>query len=173
MIIGLTGKKGCGKTSTAISMREYHGYTIASFAEPLKRTMEAFGVPKLKEEKLSEFGNLSARKIMQLFGTEFARTLISSSIWIDKMRSHIKTLQEGGSENIVIDDVRFNNEASAITELGGVNFEVIRPDVFYGDSHLSEQGVEPKFISLQLENVSCYSSDLDLSVTNALEKLYV
>ncbi len=180
MIIGLTGKKGCGKSSAAISMRDYHGYTIASFAEPLKRTMEAFGVPRenmetpgLKEEKLPEFGNHSARKIMQLFGTEFARNLISENIWINKMRAHIKNLLEGGSENIVIDDVRFNNEADSITQLGGVIFEVVRPDVFHGDDHLSERGVSASFITLQLENISCYETDLNFSVTNALEKLYV
>lgn len=180
MLIGLTGKKGCGKTSAAISLRDNHGYIIRSLATPLKETLVKFGVPVenmetpgLKETPLEEFGNKSARQVMQLFGTDFARAMISNTIWVDKLVHDIETLFESGVENIVVDDIRFNNEARAILHLGGVVIEVARPDVFDGDSHISERGVAMEFITMQLENVSCYSSDLDFAVTNLLGGLHV
>jgi dephospho-CoA kinase len=179
MIIGLTGKKGCGKTSAAISMRDHHGYIIRSLATPLKDTLVKFGVPVenmetpgLKETPLEQFGNKSAREVMQLFGTDFARAMISNTIWVDKLRQDIQTLIDSGIEDIVVDDIRFNNEARAIKELCGVIVEVARPDVFDGDSHISERGVSPEFIDGRLENVSSYSSDLDFGVTNMLGRLY-
>jgi len=175
MIIRLTGKKGCGKTSAAISMRDHHGYIVRSLATPLKDTLVKFGVPVenmetpgLKETPLEQFGNKSAREVMQLFGTDFARAMISNTIWVDKLRQDIQTLIDSGIEDIVVDDIRFNNEARAIKELCGVIVEVSRPDVFDGDSHISERGVSSEFIDGRLENVSSYSSDLDFRVTNML-----
>jgi len=179
MIIGLTGRKGCGKTSAAISLRNNYGYTVRSLATPLKETLVKFGIPienmetpGLKEDPLPGFGGKSARKVMQLFGTEFARSMISDTIWIDKLVENIGLLRESGVEKIVVDDIRFDNEAIAIKKLGGHVIEVRRPDFFNGsDDHISEKGVSHELIYGALNNVSCYSTDLDFGVGNMLERL--
>ena len=63
MIIGLTGLKGCGKSTVAEIMRENYGYYRRSFAEPIKDMLQAMGLtkdelydPKLKEVVIPEFG---------------------------------------------------------------------------------------------------------------------
>jgi hypothetical protein len=181
MIIGLTGKKGCGKSSVARSLRDNHGYTVRSLADPLKRALEALGVPadnmevpRLKETPLPQFGDKSAREIMQLFGTEFARNMICDTIWIDALINEVIQLQEDGDTDIVVDDVRFNNEASALIELGGVVIQVERPGYYDGsDGHISENGVSGDLLFGKIENISCYSTDLDIGVTNMLGKVGV
>ena len=84
MIIGLTGFKGCGKSTVAEIMRENYGYSRHSFAQPIKDMLEAMGLtkeelynPKLKEIVIPEFGK-SPREIMQLLGTEFGRSMIKA-----------------------------------------------------------------------------------------------
>jgi dephospho-CoA kinase len=75
MIIGLTGKKGCGKSSVARIIAEEWDYGIKSFATPIKLMLSAMGLtddelynPEKKEEIIPKFGK-SPRELMQLLGT--------------------------------------------------------------------------------------------------------
>jgi hypothetical protein len=181
MIIGLTGKKGCGKSSVARSLRDNHGFTVRSLADPLKRALEALGVPadnmevpRLKEIPLPQFGDKSAREIMQLFGTEFARNMLSDTIWVDALIDELAKLQDGGDTDIVVDDVRFNNEASALIGLGGTVIQVTRSGFrIEPDDHSSEIGVRSDLLFCEIKNISCYSTDLDIGVANMLRKVGV
>lgn len=95
MIIGLTGGKGCGKSSVARILERKYGYEILSFATPIKEMLKAMGLrdaelndPVLKEIKLDEYGK-SPREMMQLLGTEFARNMIAQDVWITAMKRRI------------------------------------------------------------------------------------
>jgi dephospho-CoA kinase len=44
MIIGLTGKKGCGKSTVGRIIAEEWGYGIKSFATPIKLMLSAMGL---------------------------------------------------------------------------------------------------------------------------------
>jgi hypothetical protein len=179
MIIGLCGRKGCGKSSFADYAVEL-GLKKLSFASPIKNALEAMGVdevrlndPDLKERPTSYvFGGLTPRRLMQLLGTEFGRNLVSNSIWIDHL---IERMRGMGGDDFIIDDVRFDNEAEAIKLEGGIIVEVIRDDSFYSknDTHISEHGVSTELIDEQFDNKSCYSMDFKIGVEHLLNKIEV
>ena len=88
MIIGLTGFKGCGKSTVAEIMEERFGYKTRSFATPIKDMLRAMGLsreelydPEIKERVIEDFGK-SPREMMQTLGTEWGRMLVSSDIWV-------------------------------------------------------------------------------------------
>lgn len=171
-IIGLTGGKGCGKSSVAKIISKNYGYEIVSFATPIKDMLRVLGLrdqelndPLLKEIKLTEYGK-TPRQLMQLLGTEFGRAMISQRIWITALE---KTLNP--SNNYVIDDVRFNNEAEFIRSLGGPVIEVRRTKIDNGDYHISEAGLGEDFIDGTIDNISPLEMDLILAVENTMGEI--
>ena len=172
MIIGLTGKKGCGKSTVGRIIAEDWDYGIKSFATPIKLMLSAMGLssdelydPAKKEEVISEFGK-SPRELMQLLGTEFGRTLVSQNIWVTSLE---KDLED--ERNYVIDDVRFPNEAAMIRARGGVIVRVVRGLDEDGDEHISEAGINPELINYEIRNISCYEMDLRNEVNQVLKEI--
>ena len=165
MIIGLTGFKGCGKSTVAQIMEERLGYKIRSFATPIKDMLRAMGLsheelydPKTKEVVIEDFGK-SPREMMQTLGTEWGRMLVSSDIWVTGLMRQVND-----EDNYVIDGVRFPNEAAAIHARGGKVVRVVRPtDSSKSDSHISEQGLNSEKIDYELQNISCYRTDLEFA----------
>ena len=180
MIIGLCGRKGCGKSSVAESMERVSGYVSYNFASPIRKALGAMGVPEdmLNDPELKEkptnyvFGNKTPRQLMQLLGTEFGRDLVSKSIWVDHL---IERIRMAATDDIVVDDVRFDNEVEALKLEGAFIVEVKRDDSFYkhNDVHISEHGVSPELIDHTFENISCYQTDLDASVESLVNFLKV
>lgn len=173
MIVGLAGGKGCGKSSVARIMERKFGYEIMSFAAPIKDMLKAMGLrdaelndPVLKEIKLDEYGK-SPREIMQLLGTEFARNMIAEDIWVTAMKRKIAP-----GMKVVIDDVRFENEARFIRDSGGSVLEVKRTRLdANADTHISEAGIPESLIDGIISNTSCYESDLELVVDSAISEV--
>lgn len=180
MIIGLCGRKGCGKSSVADSMERVSGFKSYNFASPIRKALSAMGIPEeaLNDPKLKErptsyvFGNKTPRQLMQLLGTEFGRDLVSKSIWVDHL---IERIRKDGTKNIVVDDVRFDNEVEALKLEGAHIVEVRRHDSFYrrDDVHISEHGVSDDLIDTTFDNISCYQTDLDRSVESLVNSLAV
>ncbi len=146
MLIGIAGPAGVGKTSIARQFEKEEGFMIMSYAQPLKAALTALtGFPmefftdiKLKETPL-EFGK-SPREMMQLMGTEFVREMISEDFWTWRMRQRIESLP---TANIVIDDIRFDNEAQLVRDMGGT---ILHPHRNYKkvtdhNEHRSEQEI--------------------------------
>jgi hypothetical protein len=161
-VIGLTGRKQNGK-STLYKLIENNvdlenGPVIVrySFAQPLKAICHLlFGgsadywYGDLKEEVLHPW-NLTPRHIMQKVGTELFRNNFGEDFWIKTAKMHIERVTDFEKSRdvcIIIDDVRFDNEAQMVKELGGNVYEVIRgngPVIL--DNHASEQGISPDLI---------------------------
>lgn len=85
--------------------------------------------------------NISPRKAYQLFGTDWGRTL-HDPIW----------LELAPTDNVIITDVRFDNEAKFFTDKGAVLIRVERDGVKHVATHVSENGVSDKYISIIVEN---------------------
>lgn len=144
MIIGLCGPEGAGKSTAAKILRRELGLPIKPFAGPLKRMLVALGVPKpniygtpaQKEESLDMFGGLSARKAMQLLGTEWGRNLIAPDLWVRAWTASVNP-----SQGAIADDMRFPNEVDAIRRLGGVVICIVRDmsDFNRATKHASER----------------------------------
>lgn len=145
-LIGLVGYAGSGKTLAAHSLRE-HGYNRTRFAETLKSMLVALGLTKadldgeLKEVPCVLLGGKTPRHAMITLGTEWGRNLIDGDLWVrtTMRRVHSMLKYESG---VVIDDVRFPNEAQAIRDAGGTIWRIDRVGVGAGSSHISETGQE-------------------------------
>lgn len=174
MIIGLTGKKGSGKSTVAGMLCEKYDYRIMSFATPIKDMLMAMGLTEdeiynvdLKEKTIERFGK-SPREMLQLLGTEFGRNLIADDVWVRTLEAKIES-----ADRIVIDDVRFVNEAEMIRSKGGKIIRVTRMGQELGmvDTHVSEAGIPLEFIDHEIKNVSCYTTDLELAADRVMEEL--
>jgi hypothetical protein len=121
-------------------------YKRLSFADPLRKfsaqILSSLGYNGLaclrdkKEEKITELG-VSPRQMMQTLGTEWGRSCIHPDLWVMVAAGAVEEQRNRG-RNVVIDDVRFPNEAEMIRKLGGELWLVNRPGVAYEGDHASE-----------------------------------
>lgn len=139
MIIGLLGFMGSGKGTAGEILAEDKDFYPLSFAGSLKDSVSViFGWDRaLLEGDTTEsrefretvdafwskkFGKeITPRYILQYFGTEVCRNTLLDTIWVDSLER--KILQH---ENVVITDVRFNNEIKFLKQLGTTLIQVDR-----------------------------------------------
>lgn len=145
MLIGLTGKKGSGKSLAATELFQYASrIQVVSFAAPIKKMLEVLGIRgenlhgNAKEEPIPELGGVTARYMMQTLGTEWGRNLIDPNIWVYVFENKVRPILKTGSI-VVCDDVRFTEEYEVIKHLGGKIVKIERPGLTSEDSHESEQ----------------------------------
>ena len=144
MIIGFSGPAGAGKSTAAKYLVERHGFRLVKFAGPLKAMMRAIlpgdNVNEWLEGALKETVHpvlgCTPRHAMQTLGTEWGRYCIDSHLWVNLAREDILS---GG--DVVLDDVRFENEVDMIGGLGGQVVR-LRPKStgHHPSGHRSEEG---------------------------------
>jgi hypothetical protein len=153
MLIGLTGPAGSGKSFCAQYLQEQFRYERVSFAGPLKAMLraaldyadlipvyvEAIIGGELKETPNNLLGGKTPRYAMQTLGTEWGRECLSQDFWIALAESRIRGLLMQGVP-VVVDDVRFDNEADMIQRLGGTVLRVAGRSKGVSPDHPSEQG---------------------------------
>ena len=147
-LIGLySPAPGCGKTTAASLLTEHER---VSFSAPIKCAVwrllddhELAGFHYVYEDKeaiIPELG-VSARHMTQTLGTEWGRACIHPDFWVTIARVEAQRIMAYG-RSVVIDDVRFPNEAAMIRKLGGELWRIERPGVSYSGDHSSEGGLE-------------------------------
>lgn len=180
MIIGLTGVAQSGKSSVAHVLKSKYGFKEYSFAEGVYESLYrldpvvliqdtvtgSYTYPRLRG-LVDELGWFEAKKfpmvreLLQRMGTECGREMHGQDVWVK--RTFDKIYDEVGVEygwdgrlvhvkgDVVIPDVRFDNEAWEIILQNGVVIEVDRGlgPVNY---HKSEAGLSPERISGTLDN---------------------
>lgn len=156
IIIGLTGKAGSGKDTVA-SFLDKKNTDVFAFADPLKHackilfnfTEEQLYDPYMKEQ-IDIRWNKSPREIFQWLGTDVIRKHIKEDFFIINMKNKI----ENSDKNIIITDVRFDNEAEFIKSIGGIIVKINRPNSKTTDhcDHLTEKGINEKFIDYIIIN---------------------
>lgn len=155
LIIGITGRKRAGKDSVALVLKTM-GFAVDSFAAPIRHMVcEMLGwgpldLEQRKEEPLDFLGGVTAREIMQKIGTECGRRMIHPDLWLILLQRRLSKRQH---ENVVVPDVRFDNEANAIIAAGGFVIEVKRPSTETADAHVSEAGISPSLVHAVIHNV--------------------
>ena len=139
--MGLMGYKQVGKSTAAKYLEEKYGFKRVNFKDALVQEIKD-NFPTLLD-LLAVLYNMSTddlfqekppmmRALMQNYGTEVRRG-DSNSYWTQKWKESAVS-----SMNIVVDDVRFINEAQAVRDFGGILVRLERPDIISGGTHSSE-----------------------------------
>jgi hypothetical protein len=162
-IIGITGRAGAGKTTTANWFLRNHKNVIKySFASPLKTMMyelvrytlpskwpvkaaEYINNPDLKEQPMPFLAGQTPRRLMQTLGTEWGRMTVAPDFWVrlaqnrvERQLGHTFHSREGRTVAAVFDDVRFANEAEMIRDYKGCILRIERPGESAAAGHVSE-----------------------------------
>jgi len=147
-LIALTGAAGSGKSTVAKYLSEQPiPFTRTKFSGTLKRML--MQIPcvtddmiegSLKEEPQELFGGKTPREVMQTLGTEWGRDSVYSKIWLDSWERSVCDLTY-----VVVEDLRYLNEAELVKNRGGKIWRVKRPD-YKCNGHISEtemEGIKP------------------------------
>jgi len=156
ILIGLTGPAGCGKDTFAKGMPAFHRYALAG---PIKRGIsEMFSLSeefwtdrKLKEAPLPWLGK-SPRQLAQTLGTEWGREMVDPDLWLKLMQQRWAMVSTSPCPWMVVTDVRFDNEALTILEMGGEVWSIERPDLPPVAGHSSEKGVRAGLLTGVIHN---------------------
>ena len=145
MLIGLAGRRGSGKTELAEHLVNKLGYLRTSFAEPVRAglmALDPYVGPSLRLSSLVDRVGWQraklrpeVRRLMQRYGTEAGRDIHGRDCWVNHM---IKRLNATECPLIVIDDVRFENEAQMVSDRDGIVIKVQPNPESSKDCHDSE-----------------------------------
>ena len=171
VLIGFAGPKSCGKTTAARMLGDMKSTTILSFAAPMKKClMDLFGFTEDQmytyegKEAVDPRYGVSPRTVMQQFGTEFIRTTVPD-LWCILMS---QAIEDCDSDVIAIDDLRFEDEAELVGNMGGTVVHIQgRGEI---GEHKSEQGLDIWNTDLILDN-SGSLQDLQEEVSKLLRCL--
>lgn len=169
-LIGLTGKARSGKDTVAKILWTNLGFTRLAFADPVKlAAQKMFGLTEqqtwsdeLKEVVIPHW-NMTPRQMFQRLGTEAGRDVFGPDLWIKRLAISYSLLCH--TDDIVISDVRFDEEAESIRKAGGVIIQVVRGDGLSGEEagHRSEQG-----LSLPPDYIIFNDDSLEVLAANVL-----
>lgn len=158
-IIGLTGKAGAGKDTVGEFLVQQHGFTRFAYADVLKRAALHVDPLIFETERLSDvvrehgydFAKRAfpeVRRFLQEMG--LAMRQVYPEVWLMPLdRLHAEDV------DIVVTDVRFDNEAAQVIDLGGEVYLIDRPGLYVDESaagHASERGISPDLISGVITN---------------------
>jgi hypothetical protein len=161
-VIGFCGKAGCGKGTASEIIYNYRTKMIGGcynavgvfpLADELKRiAREEFGWDGNKDEK--------GRKLLQTLGTECGRMYGGENFWVDKWQSAVYqwrcsvAWQSPNYPIVICDDVRFDNEAQHIRDIGGhiCKIEGRAYDMGENNNHASEAGISNNLIDCVIDN---------------------
>lgn len=164
-LIGLYSPAPASGKSTVAGYLSGHGYRIMPFAESLKRMAHVF----LSELGLTDheiefhlYRNKEAliprpelktnvRHICQTLGTEWGRHCIHPDVWLHCWQRKAQQNLNRGID-VVVDDVRFPNEAELIRRLGGELWYIERPAILRTTTHASEGALDSVVFDRRIVN---------------------
>lgn len=178
VLIGLMGGKGSGKTTAASYLIDRLGFTERSFADPLKKACkelfllsdeQIYGTQEQKETPDDRWFGCTPRKMLQYVGTDLLRDYLDNimpglhkNVFTHHFRLWYHDLMvKNPHACVVISDVRFQNEADFIKELGGYLIKIDRPGIASNDTHPSE---------VELRSIKSY--DIVLINNKTIEEFY-
>jgi len=123
MKIAIAGKLQHGKTTVAQYLERTYGASIVSIASQLKEKLIAAGVDR---EAIYKTKPDLVRELMQVYGQAISAQ--DEDFWIRCALEEAQSCEEFGEEMVVIDDLRFRNEARILREEGWLLVRVERTD---------------------------------------------
>lgn len=117
-----------GKSLVARYLEEFYGYKIVPFAKTLKEMLvpmlTAYGysehearhyIYNYKQHRLDYLG-VTVRHLLQTLGTEWGRQCVHPHLWTECWRRQVSN-----APYVVVDDVRFPNEAELVRKVRGAD----------------------------------------------------
>lgn len=157
MLIGIySPAAGSGKSAIADHLIAYHSFARLSFAEPLKDMvrvlLENFGYSPTDAHDLTHIHKrapiyeidprIDSRHLLRTIGTEWGRACIHTDIWLRCWTARYMRLTSEGYDRIVVDDMRFLNEANLLARLDAQLWSVERTGTPRSTTHASEGGLD-------------------------------
>jgi len=137
-----------GKSTAAKHLEDAYGFTVVPFAKTLKEMavpmLEALGYTEAEaihllthdKEYVLPLG-VSVRHLLRTLGTEWGRQCIHPDVWLHCWEQRVQ-----GINRVVVDDVRFINEAELVKRLGGMLVRIERLGAYTEHQHSSEGGLD-------------------------------
>lgn len=170
MIIGIAGLAGSGKSTVAALLSAQYGFSVRNFADPLKNICkdlfqfsddQLWGPSQSRNAPDARYWDQSARDALQILGS--AARKYYPDVWVQLTVRDINRFAD-----IVIGDVRYDNEVRAIHNMGGQVWYVHRPDL-PRQLHESEQ-LTAEACDYTLNNTTTLE-DLKLDIALAMQRL--
>jgi hypothetical protein len=144
-LIGIAGKAGSGKDTAGSHLVERHGFEQYAFANPIRAMLAALGafpasdlIDRDTKEVVIGWLGKSPRQMAQTLGTEWGRELVHPQLWVLMAQRRWEAAQAAG-EDLVITDVRFENEVLWVKAQGGQVIALERSGAAAVSAHASEQ----------------------------------
>lgn len=146
IIIGISGKKGSGKTTVSESIKEFFpsdeyevvelkfAAVLYEIHDKLRNIMRSYGV---------DVNGSKDRVLLQWIGTEWGRESFYEDVWVDIVSNKIGSLEKiGNKEKVyVLDDLRFPNEFKMLQNMGAVTIRLECPANVRASRAESYQGI--------------------------------
>jgi len=131
---------------------------------------------------------LTAREVMQVFGTDIMRNMFYDEIWVDSTMTEIHEWMDRPDLDptvkrrypiAVLSDTRFRNELAGVKglrETKGITIYTTRPNnPATGDGHSSENDISPEdcdfhFVADNLEQLEKHADDLVETLKTSIKK---
>lgn len=171
MLIGMIGQAQNGKDTVADELVKNYNFTKKSLAQPLKEACKhIFQLTDrqvngdLKEIPDPRWNGVKPRKLLQIVGTELIRNILikyipelkdmDNTIWIHNFNLWYENNKD---KNVVIADIRFQDEAKMIKDHGGILIRINRGEPNLLDLHQSEQ----ELLNIEVDYIIENNSTLD------------
>ena len=187
ILLAFAGKMYTGKdTSADIWVKRYieyskymnsldlpvRGYQRLAFADGIKQvcktvfnlTDDDVNTPNGKKQIVGIYGK-TVRELLQGIG-EGLRQSISPNIWVTRAMSIIDNTLNFTDKNIVVTDVRYINELSALKARGFTMVKLVR-DTGIEDNHPSEKDLKDSHFDYIIENNGSLV-DLEIKLVNTI-----
>ena len=159
-IIGLAGPAQVGKSYLSRELKKITGGEVMSFAGSIRMALWTMGLNvNLKDKEAPVYRDKSTRDLMRSLGTLWGRENVAPNLWVDLLMAQV---ERSRSHVVIIDDVRFPNEADAIHLRGGIVVELTRGDIKYNREHATEQGLPPELIDLRVDTANALASAYEI-----------
>lgn len=180
MLIGLSGRdingagvKQVGKDTVAQYLAKYkfnrHGFAdkVKAYAYAINPIIGYYEAGDMKlQEFVDEVGwekakeSPEVRAFLQRMGGE-ARTVFGKDFWVDQLFNELikkydtydVDFHPAIQSNVVIPDLRYENEAQRIKAYGGKIIEIVRDTGLEKDTHASEIPLPSKYLDGVLHNI--------------------
>lgn len=163
MLIGFNGGMGVGKSTAIQALKAFTGKEVhlVKFAQPLY-DMQEFIYNRISSVHTRPASFTKDRKLLQWLGTDWGRDTISQNLWVSIWKAEVEAIQTKSPGAIIVcDDVRFDNEAVILKDLGGHIIKITRPDnTAHAQGgvgiagHKSEAGIDSNLIDFTVYNNS-------------------